>query len=302
MKKYDVTIIGAGPCGLTAAIYAARYGLSCAVLEEAFTGGQVSTTSEIENYPGFKKISGYELAERMSDQAKSFGAEIISAWVVSIKSADGGFTLSTTDGEIEARAVIAATGAKRRELGIDGEKRLSGSGVSYCATCDGNFYKKKTVMVVGGGNTALEDALYLSAICEKVCLVHRRDSFRASKAETDKLKSAPNIELVLDSVPEKISGRMKVESVAVKNVKSGQTREIACDAVFIAVGTVPVTGYLPEGVNLAEDGSILTDEKLSTSLPGLFAAGDVRFGSMKQIVTACADGALAAKYARDYLG
>ena len=294
MKKFDLIIIGGGPAGLTAGIYALRGGLSALIIEREAPGGQILKTHNIENYPGVNGVAGYELAINMHNQAESVGCEFAYDSVVNAELCGKikKLTLSSGD-ELEAKNVIIATGAYPKMLNVDGEKEYIGKGVSYCATCDGNFYKGKIVTVVGGGNTAVYDALYLSNIVSKVYFIHRRKEFRAERMLVDSLKSKENVELILDSTLECITGGDKVNSVTVKNVLSGQNRTIDVDGVFIAIGEAP-NSRLFETVNKDEYGYIITDSDMKTNLDGVYAVGDVRAKSLRQIVTACADGAVAA--------
>lgn len=294
---YDVAIIGEGPAGMTAAIYATRAGLSAVVLEKAFPGGQMAITPEIDNYPGFEHISGFELSDKMSKQAKNLGAEIMRADVSNIDFTPGNNTITTTKGEISAKTVILALGASHRTLGIPGEDAFRGKGVSYCATCDGNFFRGRDVCVIGGGNTALEDALYLSNICNKVYLIHRRDTFRGFDALVKRVLETENIVTVLDSVPEEICGDERVTSISVKNVKSSETSSIAVSGCFVAIGTAPNTDLVRDKITLTADGHIAAGENTETNLPGVYAAGDVREKVSYQIITAASDGAVAAHMA-----
>ncbi len=298
---YDLIIIGAGPAGLTSAIYATRAGLSTLVLEKTYAGGQMTTTSEIDNYPGFQNISGFELSMKMADQAKALGAEIRSAEVLSVDFCDGENKIHLKNETLTAKTVILASGASRRKLSVDGEEALLGKGVSYCATCDGGFFKGRDVCIVGGGNTALEDALYLAKICRKVYLIHRRDEFRGFDAFVKAINLTDTIVPVLNSTVEKIGGDEVVSSVTVKNVKTGELSEIETSACFIAVGSLPNTELFKDSVTLTPDGYIAADESTKTNLPGVFAAGDIRKKISYQIVTACSDGAVAAHMAGIYL-
>ncbi len=298
---YDVAIIGAGPAGMTAAIYATRAALSTVVLERAYSGGQMTVTSEIDNYPGFKSISGFELSAKMSEHAESLGAEIKNTDVKSINFGKDFHIIETDNGEISAKTIILALGASRRKLGVEGEERLAGSGVSYCATCDGGFFKNLDACIVGGGNTALEDALYLSKLCCKVYLIHRREDFRGYEALSRLVKQTDNIELVLSSTVKSINGNFKVESVTVKNVNDGTERTIPASACFVAVGSIPNTELINGKLELTASRHISAGEDTVTSIPGVFAAGDVREKISYQIVTACADGATAAHMARAYI-
>ena len=296
-KKYDVVIIGEGPAGMTAAIYATRAGLSTLVVEKMFPGGQMGETSEIDNYPGFENISGFELAAKMSAQAKKLGADSMRADVLDFEFEEDNNTVKTSAGDINARTVILALGASHRHLGVVGEEKYRGLGVSYCATCDGNFFRGRDVCVVGGGNTALEDALYLANICNKVYLIHRRDAFRGFETLAQKVSATENITLVLNSTVEEISGNEKVDTVSVKNKLTGEITHLSVSGCFIAIGTSPNTELLHDKINLTESGHIDAGENTLTSLPGVFAAGDIRSKISYQIVTACADGAVAAHMA-----
>ncbi len=298
---YDVAIIGEGPAGMTAAIYATRAGLKTVIIEKAFSGGQMSVTPEIDNYPGFESISGFELAMNMSNHAKKLGAEITRADVSAFDFKAGENTIKTSTGEIKAKTVILALGASHRKLGVPGEEKYTGLGVSYCATCDGNFFRNREVCVVGGGNTALEDALYLSKLCTKVYLIHRRDSFRGFDALSKKIFETENIIPVLDSVIETINGDERVSSVTVKNVKTEKTSEIPVSGCFIAVGMIPNTDLFKGKINLTDSGHIAAGEDTETNLPGVFAAGDIRKKISYQIITAAADGAVAAARAGAYI-
>ena len=298
----DLIIVGAGPAGLTAGIYAARAGVKPVILETLGVGGQVSQTVEIENYPGFLTIDGTELAGKMREQAEHLGAEIRRAGVKSLsRREDGVWVLETSKGEMLARAVIAATGAVRRKLECPGEAEYAGMGVSYCATCDGGFFRNLEVVVVGGGSVAFEDALYLSRICKKVTLVHRRDGFRAEGTLIERAKNTPNIEWKLFKRISEIHGENgMVSAVTLEDLKGGESEKIDCAGVFIAVGTVPESKWLGENVPLDDGGYAAVDENCAVG-GGLFVAGDLRRKPIFQIVTACADGAVAATHACDYL-
>ncbi len=298
---YDVAIIGAGPAGMTAAIYATRASLSTVILERSYAGGQMTVTSEIDNFPGFKSISGFELSAKMSEHVKALGAEIKTCDVRELDFGKSMHTIYTDSGEISARTVILALGASRRKLGVDGEARLLGSGVSYCATCDGGFFKGRVACIVGGGNTALEDALYLAKLCTKVYIIHRRDEFRGFEALSELVRKTENIELVLNSTVESINGKFKVESVTVRDKNTNATHDIPTDACFVAVGSTPNTELVRGKVELTSSGYIAAGEDTVTSVPGVFAAGDLREKVSYQIVTACADGAVAAHMSGAYL-
>ena len=297
---YDVIILGAGPAGLTAGIYAGRAGLHTLMIESLFPGGQAATTYEVANYPGFLTISGPELTAKMAEQAEHCGAEIAYDEITAVDFTDNVKTLYAGERTYQAKTVIIASGAKKRQLGIPGEAELLGSGVSYCATCDGGFFKGKTVAVVGGGNTALEDALYLANLCEKVYLVHRRDAFRGVAVLEKQVRAKNNIELVLSHTPVRVEGKTSVEGLTVSSVADKTEKTLDVSGVFVAVGTLPATTAVADAVALV-DGYIDAGQDCKTNVEGVFAAGDVRKGPIKQIVTACADGAVAATAALSYL-
>jgi thioredoxin reductase (NADPH) len=300
-SSYDLVIVGAGPAGLSAAQYGARANLRTLVLEELAPGGLTLIIDKLENYPGIiDPISGYALAETMAKQAECFGAEFRSASVLSVEKKDRKFTIATTEGVISTEAVVVATGAKHRKLGIPGEDLFVGRGVSYCATCDGPFFKGKRILVVGGGDSACDEAMYLSNLSDKVTMMHRKDRFRAQKALAGRVLSNPRIEVVFNAMVEEILGTKKVESVRFRNLNTGLAEERAFDAVFVFIGSDPTTGIVPASV-LDENGYIATDERMETSIPGLFAAGDVRVSPFRQVITACSDGAIAAHAASQYL-
>ena len=291
----DVLVIGAGPAGLTAAIYAARAGLTVVVFDRMIYGGQVANTLEIENYPAIEKISGVDFSNAIYEQAVNLGAEVRFETVEKLELSGRVKTITTAEGNIyHGKAVIIANGAKRRTLGCPGEKELEGRGVSYCATCDGAFFRGKAVAVVGGGNTALEDALFLSNICEKVYLVHRRDTFRGEKIMADSVKARQNVEILYNSVVEEIVGQDKTSTIKIKNRINNSKQEIPVSAVFIAVGFAPENQLFADWVNLDESGYIIADESCKTSCKGVYVAGDSRTKPLRQIVTAAADGAVAA--------
>ncbi len=298
---YDVAILGSGPAGMTAAIYACRAGLSTVVIERMMPGGQMGETPEIDNFPGFETVSGFELSAKMAAQAKKLGAESKTCTVNEIAFSDFSNIIKTSSGDIEAKTVILALGASHRHLGVPGEEKYRGLGVSYCATCDGNFFRGREVCVVGGGNTALEDALYLANICTKVYLIHRRDSFRGFETLAKQVSETENITLVLDSVVESINGDERVSSVSVRNVKTDEKTEIPVSGCFIAIGSVPNTELLSGQIKLTKSGHIDAGEDTVTNFPGVFAAGDIREKISYQIVTACADGAVAAHMAGIYI-
>lgn len=299
---YDVIVIGGGPGGYTAALYAARANLSVAILEKLSPGGQMGTTDVIDNYPGFPQgVNGFELAMQMKEGAERFGAQTQLAEVTQVELAGQVKTIHTSGGDYQARTVVLATGAHPRELGLPGERELRGRGVSYCATCDGMFYRGKTVVVVGGGNTAVADVLYLSRLCEKVYLVHRRDTLRASKVYLDPLQKAENVEFVWDSEVKQLLRDQAVTGVRVRNKKTGKERDIPCAGVFVAVGYLPNTELYRGQVELDEAGYVLANETTQTNLPGVFAVGDLRKKPLRQVVTAASDGAVAAHFIEEYL-
>ena len=299
---YDVIIVGSGPAGLAAAIYGQRAGLSSLVLEESYvSGGQVLNTYDVDNYPGLPGISGMELAEKFHEHAKSMGASFLTAAVTAIREEGDRKVVETAKGDLSARTVILATGAHHRLLGVPGEERLTGMGVSYCATCDGAFFRDKTVAVVGGGDVAVEDAIFLARGCKKVYVIHRRDQLRAAKILQEKLLSLDNVEMKWNCVAEEILGDSQVSGVKVRDVKTGEGSELAVNGVFIAVGILPNTGFLGDFVQLDEGGYIVAGEDMKTSVPGVFAAGDVRTKALRQIITAAADGANAITSGEAYL-
>ena len=302
-KVYDVVIVGAGPAGLTAAIYALRAGLDTLLLEKSFTsGGQTASTYEIDNYPGLPGISGEEFGQKIRSHADQLGLVSERAQVKGISVDENGIkTLKTRKKEYAARTVIVASGARHRLLGAKGEEEFSGMGVSYCATCDGAFYKEQTVAVIGGGNVAAEDAIFLARICRKVYVVHRRDQLRAEEILQKKLSQFSNVEMCWNQVCEKIEGQDQVEKVCLRNTKTGEEREIAVDGVFIAVGIHPNSEAFQGVLDMDESGYIRAGEDGCTNIPGIFAAGDVRTKKLRQIVTAVSDGANAVSSVQEYL-
>ena len=301
-KSYDVIIIGGGPGGYTAALYAARANLSTLVLEKMSPGGQMATTDIVENYPGFVEgINGLELGMQMQEGAERFGVKTKMAEVKSVDLEANPKLVHTRKATFEAKTVILATGAFPRELGLPNERELRGRGISYCATCDGAFYKGKTVVIVGGGNTAVADAIFLAKICEKVYLVHRRDELRASKTYMDALEKAENIEFIWSSEVVEVKAEEFVTGVKVKSRKDDSIREVACDGVFVAIGNIPNTELIKGQVELDESGYVLADESTQTNIPGVYAVGDMRKKPLRQIVTAVADGAVASKFAEEYI-
>lgn len=300
-KIYDVVIIGGGPGGYSAALYCARSGMSVLVLEKLSPGGQMATTGQVDNYPGFEDgIDGFELGEKMKKGADRFGAETAFDEVIRVDLKAEPKKIATTGGELLTKTVVIATGASPRELGLPEEKKLRGRGVAYCAVCDGMRYKDKTVVVSGGGNSAAEDALFLAKICKKVYLVHRRDALRASMVYQNALKDSP-VEFLWNSRIEEILHEKKVTGVRLADVKTGEEREIACDGVFVAIGRVPDTAVFEGQVERNEQGYIIADETTRTNVPGVFAVGDVRTKPLRQIVTAASDGAVASKFIEEFI-
>ena len=295
-------IIGGGPAGYTAALYGSRAGLSTLVIERMAPGGQMGLTGDIENYPGFDEgIDGFTLGMKMQAGAEKYGATTEYTEVTSLKLDSEIKEVVTTYSTFLGRTVAIATGANPRAIGLDNEASLIGRGVHYCAHCDGRFYKDKTVVVVGGGNSAVGDALYLSRLCKKVYLVHRRDSFRASKVYDAPLRESENIELVLDSVVSELVAEARLNSVVTENLKSGEKRTIECDGIFVSIGRKPATEFLGDTLALDKAGYIIAGESCETAIPGVYAIGDVRTKELRQVVTATADGALAAHKAEEYI-
>lgn len=298
MRTYDLIIIGGGPAGLTAGVYARRGGLNVLIVENQAVGGQMGRTLEIENYPGFATVNGFQLAISMQEQCTTLGVEFVYGNIENLD-LDGKDKKLTIDGEeYSSKAVIIATGTTPTYLNIKGEKEFAGRGVSYCAVCDGGFFKDKNVIVVGGGNTALEDAMYLQRFAKTVYLAHRRDEYRASKILVDKLNES-NVKQLKSSVIDEIVGDNKVTKVKVKNLKTNAISNIDMDGVFVAVGQTPTASLF--NVKKNERGYILVDQEMKTSIDGVFAAGDVTEKQIRQIVTACSDGAIAAESALKFL-
>ena len=303
MKKiYDMVIIGGGPGGYTAALYAARAGMSVVVLEKLSPGGQMAQTSQIDNYPGFSKgVDGYELAEDMEKAALQFGAESELAEVLSVDLKADPKVIETDAGTYYGKTVVIATGAGPRELGVPGERELTGRGVHYCAHCDGMFYKGKTVVVAGGGNSAAAAALLLSRLCEKVIVIHRRDTLRATKIYHKPLMEAENVEFRWNSTISKVLEDGKVSGVLIRDNVTGEESVVEAQGIFVSIGRKPASALVAGQVELDEGGYIVADESTKTSIPGVFAVGDVRTKALRQIVTAVADGAVAAHYADEFL-
>ena len=300
---YDTLIIGGGPAGYTAALYATRAGLDTAVLERMSPGGQMALTDIIDNYPGFPEgVDGITLGMNMQMQAERFGAKCFYEDVVEVDFTDPTVKIiKTTTNTYSARTVIIATGANPRELGLPNERALTGKGVHYCAHCDGRFYKGKTVAVVGGGNSAVSDALYLSRVTDKVYVIHRRDTLRATRIYHEPLMKAENVEFVWDSAVTEILSDGRVTGVKVRNLKNGSEREIPFSGLFVSIGRKPATEFLDGALELDDYGYIVADETTRTSVPGVFAVGDVRTKALRQVVTAVADGATAIHFAEEYL-
>jgi len=299
-KSFDYMIIGAGPAGLTSAQYAARSGLKTIVFDGGGTGGQVMQIPELENYPGvYPAVNGFDFIETMRNQALAFGAQIKQTQISSIDKKGKDFILQTKDTLYTAPTLCIATGAEHKALGVQGEKEFAGRGVSYCATCDGPFFKNKKIYVVGGGDSACAEAVYLTSISKDVSIIHRRDQFRAQKAIVDKMLAA-GVKPLYDTVVKSINGEMKVTSLTLSNVKTGEESQVECDAVFIFAGMTPQTD-LVDMIRKDEGGYIVTDENMQTSVPGLFAAGDVRAKPFRQIATAVSDGAIAAHSAKEMI-
>lgn len=301
---YDIIIIGGGPAGLTASIYALRAKKSVLLIERYAPGGQVAQTGKIENYPGFKSIDGLELSNLMFEQVSDLGLETIYTDVIKYDLLGKVKKVETYDGTFECKAVVLALGAVARQLDVENEKKFIGKGISYCATCDGNFFKDKNVAVVGGGNTSFEDCLYLADIVNKIYLIHRRDEFRGDKHTLLKLKEfekVGKIEFVLNSVVKALNGEDKLTSVVVENKIDKTLREIFVDGLFVAIGRRPDTSLIQDVVTLDENGYIITDENMRTNIDGVYAVGDVRQKRLRQIVTACSDGAISAVDIIDYI-
>ncbi len=299
---YDMIVIGGGPAGYTAALYAVRAGLDTLVLEKMAPGGQMTQTARVDNYPGMDAgIDGYELGAKMQAQAARFGAETVSAEVYAVDLRPQIKRLETSEGSFLARTVVIATGAGHKALGIEREEALVGRGLAYCAACDGMFYRGKTVAVVGGGNSAAADALLLSRICEKVILIHRRDSLRADRIYQTQIENTANIEIRWNSAVQALLGQEQLSGLQLRNVVTGELSELAADGVFISIGQAPATALFAGQVAMDPAGYIVADESTRTDIPGVFAAGDVRTKALRQIITAAADGAVAAHYAQEYL-
>lgn len=314
----DVVIIGSGPAGLSAAIYAKRAGLEAVTVEKnPMSGGQVLNTYEVDNYPGLPEINGFDLGMKFREHADKLGCEFKTASVLGIKKKqeaeaelraasdaveeESGFLVETDEGVLHTKTVIAAMGAGHAKLNIPGEEEFAGAGVSYCATCDGAFFRNKVTAVIGGGDVAVEDAIFLARACKKVYLIHRRDELRAAKILQEEVMSLPNVEILWDTAAEEIKGKEQVETVVLKNVKSGEIRNLDVDGVFIAVGIIPDSEILKGIVSCDEKGYVIAGEDCASDTPGIFAAGDIRGKKLRQIITAAADGANAVTAVQEYL-
>ena len=298
----DIAIIGGGPAGLTAGLYAARGGASVTLYEELFPGGQIAKTPLVENYPGFPDgVVGYEVGSLLQKQAEKFGLKVEYAGATGLVLEENPKRILLPDREDTAKAVILCMGAHARSLGIPREDELMGAGVSYCATCDGAFFKEKAVAVVGGGDTAISDALYLSRFCTSVTVVHRRDEFRAAAVLVEKAKETPNIHFATSCIPLNLTGETHVEGLEIMDLKTSVPRVLPVSGVFVAVGITPQSALVKGVVNMNEGGSILTDEFMKTNIPGVYAAGDIRNTPLRQVITACADGAVAATSALEFI-
>lgn len=299
---YDMIIVGGGPGGYTSALYAARAGFNVLVLEKFSAGGQMALTHQIDNYPGFEDgIDGFSLADKMKKQAERFGARSENAEVIKVNLTVNPKEIETAKGTFLSKTVLLASGANPRELGVDKETELIGRGVAYCASCDGMFYRGKTVVVVGGGNTAAADAILLSRIAKKVIIVHRRDTLKATRIYHEPLMNAENVEFKWDSTVTELLYEDKITGVKIKNVKTGEESIIDCDGVFVSVGRKPATDFLGGQLDLDENGYIIADETTKTSIPGVYAVGDIRTKQLRQVVTAVSDGAMAVHSAEEYL-
>lgn len=303
MKGYDAVVIGGGPAGITAAMYLARSGCSVLLTEHMATGGQILQTEALENYPGFPQgIKGYELADLFTAHLEGLGVDRSAVTVESVSGDAGQFSVRAGGEEHAAKVVLVCTGARHRQLGLEGEDRLRGRGVSYCALCDGNFFRNQTVAVVGGGNSALEESLYLAKLVDKLYLIHRRDEFRGHKIYLDKIMHlSGKIELVRSSVITGLHGDSQLTGLSVKNLKTNDERVLAVDGLFVYVGSEPATGFLPDGIACDAQGFLVTDTEMRTSIPGIFAAGDIRSKLCRQVITAAGDGATAAQAAFVFL-
>ena len=299
---YDVIIVGGGPAGYTAAIYCGRANLKTLLIEKNYAGGQMATTESLENYPGFTEpISGIELAMAIATQAEKFGTEVINENVTEVITEGKIKIIKTAKQEFESKAVILCMGAVPRKLGLKNEQQLMGAGISYCATCDGSFFRDKTVAIIGGGDTALADAIYLSRICKKIYIVHRRDELRGSKYLQKKILKDDKIEVLWDSVPSEIVGETRLEALNIKNVKTDKIKKIDIQGLFVAIGVVPSSELVKGKVELNKNNYVISDREMRTNIPGIFVAGDLREKELRQVITAAADGAIASYIAEQYI-
>ena len=302
-QAFDIIIIGGGPAGLSAAIYTSRDRLSTILIEKGINGGMINEAEKVDNYPGFPEgISGLDLTARMFEQAQKYGLKDLNAEVTSIEaSGKHGFKVKTAEAEYSGKAVIIAGGSDKMKMDAPGEKEFAGRGVSYCATCDAPFYTNKIVAVVGGGNSALYEAMHLAKFASKVYIIHRRDQLRATPVVQERAKSEPKIEFVLSSIIEAVEGSAFVEKIKLKNVANGKQSELKLDGIFVSIGLKPNTGYLKGVVEMDEAGMIMVNDRMETSVPGIFAAGDIRHNSIRQTIAAAGDGAVAALSAKKWV-
>jgi thioredoxin reductase (NADPH) len=303
MEEFDVIIVGGGPAGLTAGMYAGRAMLKTVIFEKMLPGGQLNNTHRIENYPGFESLSGAELAEKMANHAKAHGAEIRTEWVTEVRCCDDGHykSVKTDRGEYRAKVVVMSPGGENRKLGVPGEKEYSGAGVSYCAICDGAFFKDEVIAVVGGGDAAVEEGIFLTKFGKKVIIIHRRDELRAKKNLQEEAFANSKIEFIWDTVVEEIKGDQKVSHLAMKNVKTGDTSRLEVGAVFVFIGFVPNSDLLKEQVDMNDEGYMLTNARMETSVPGIYAVGDVKPNICKQVSVSVGEGTLAAVDSERYI-
>jgi len=301
-NEYDIIIIGGGPAGLTAGIYTARTKLKSLLIERSAPGGKMAEAIWVENYPGFPEgISGYDLSKLMQKQAAKYGLETLMATVTDIGVGDKNKTVKITDGQFSAGAVIITGGSERRRLDVPGEKEFTGKGVSYCATCDGPFFQDKAVAVIGGGNAAISEAIHLTKFATKVTVIHRRDQLRATDILQERALSEPKIEFLWNTAVSVITGDKLVEGIELKNLKTGKTGDLKLSGVFVSIGLIPNTEYLKGIVPLDDYGHVITNLRMETEIPGIYAAGDIRHNSIRQVIAATGDGAVAAVYAKKYL-
>jgi len=301
-ERYDIIIVGGGPAGMTAGIYAARARMKTLLIESISVMGQATMTEMIENYPGVTEVSGFALVETFKTQAQSFGLEIRQDTVVMVKKLDAAvWQVESETARYETKAVIIATGARAKKLQVVGEEKFTAKGVSYCGTCDGAFFKDKQIAVIGGGDTAVEEALFLTKFGKQITIIHRRERLRAAKILQERAERHEKIKFIFDSIVEEIKGAGTVDKIVIKNVKTGKKQDLACDGVFIFVGWEANTGFLKNVVELSDKNGIITDEEMKTSARGIFAAGDCRKKLLHQVITACGDGAVAAYAAGQYV-